>query len=80
VGGFRPGFKNEDGRGGAPAPSVNGDLAGKGWRFFSDDQGRLTIPFSLKGDMQDPKGGISTRLIEEGAKGVPEELLKKKKR
>jgi AsmA protein len=59
--------------------SVTGDLSGKGWRFFSDDQGRLTIPFSLKGDVQDPKVGISTRLIEEGVKGVLEELLKKKK-
>lgn len=59
--------------------SVTGDLSGKGWRFFSDDKGRLTIPFSLKGDVQDPKVGISTRLIEQGVKGVLEELLKKKK-
>ncbi len=58
--------------------SVTGDLSGKGWRFFSDDQGRLTIPFTLKGDVQDPKVGISTRLIEQGVKGVLEELLKKK--
>jgi AsmA protein len=58
--------------------SVTGDLSGKGWRFFADDQGRLTIPFSLKGNVQDPKVGISTRLIEQGVKGVLEELLKKK--
>jgi AsmA protein len=58
--------------------SVTGDISGKGWRFFSDDQGRLTIPFSLKGNVQDPKVGISTRLIEQGVKGVLEELLKKK--
>jgi uncharacterized protein involved in outer membrane biogenesis len=58
--------------------SVTGDLSGKGWRFFSDNQGRLTIPFSLKGDVQDPKVGISTRLIEQGVKGVLKELLKKK--
>ena len=58
--------------------SVTGDLSGKGWRFFLDDQGRLTIPFTLKGDMQDPKVGISTRIIEQGVKGVLEELLKKK--
>ena len=58
--------------------SVTGDLKGKGWRFFSDDQGRLTIPFSLKGNVQDPKVGISTRLIEQGVKGVLEEFLKKK--
>ena len=57
--------------------SVTGDLSGKGWRFFSDDQGRLTIPFSLKGNVQDPKVGISTRLIKEGVKGVLEEFLKK---
>jgi uncharacterized protein involved in outer membrane biogenesis len=57
--------------------SVTGDLSGKGWRFFSDDQGRLTIPFSLKGNVQDPKVGISTRLIEQGVKGVLEEFIKK---
>ena len=57
--------------------SVTGDLTGKGWRFFSDDQGRLTIPFSLKGNVQDPKVGISTRLIEEGVKGVLDQFLKK---
>jgi AsmA protein len=60
--------------------SVTGDLSGKGWRFFSDDQGRLTIPFSLKGDVQDPKVGISTRLIEQGVKGVLEELIQKKRK
>jgi AsmA protein len=59
--------------------SVTGDLTGKGWRFFSDDQGRLTIPFSLKGKVQDPKVGISTRLIEQGIKGVLDELIKKKR-
>jgi AsmA protein len=60
--------------------SVTGDLSGKGWRFFSDDQGRLTIPFTLRGDIQDPKVGISTRLIEEGVKGVLEEFLQKKRK
>ena len=60
--------------------SVTGDLSGKGWRFFSDNQGRLTIPFTLKGDVQDPKVGISTRLIEQGVKGVLEELLQQKRR
>jgi uncharacterized protein involved in outer membrane biogenesis len=60
--------------------SVTGDLSGKGWRFFADDQGRLTIPFSLKGDVQDPKVGISTRLIEQGVKGVLDELIQKKRK
>jgi uncharacterized protein involved in outer membrane biogenesis len=60
--------------------SVTGDLTGKGWRFFSDDQGRLTIPFSLKGNVQDPKVGISTRLIEQGVKGVLDEFLKKRQK
>ena len=60
--------------------SVTGDLSGKGWRFFSDNQGRLTIPFTLKGDVQDPKVGISTRLIKQGVKGVLEELLQQKRR
>ena len=59
--------------------SVTGDLSGKGWRFFSDNQGRLTIPFSLKGDVKDPKVGISTRFIEQGVKGVLEEFIKKKR-
>ncbi|MBN1255067.1 MAG: AsmA family protein [Deltaproteobacteria bacterium] len=58
--------------------SVTGDLSGKGWRFFADDKGRLTIPFSLKGDINDPKVGISTRLIEQGVKGLLDEFLKKK--
>jgi uncharacterized protein involved in outer membrane biogenesis len=60
--------------------SVTGDLTGKGWRFFSDDQGRLTIPFSLKGNVQDPKVGISTRLIEQGVKGVLDQFLKKRQK
>jgi AsmA protein len=59
--------------------SVTGDLSGKGWRFFADDQGRLTIPFSLKGEVKDPKVGISVRLIEQGVKGVLEEFLQKKR-
>jgi AsmA protein len=58
--------------------SVTGDLSGKGWRFFADDKGRLTIPFSLKGDINDPKVGISTRLIEQGVKGLLNEFIKKK--
>jgi uncharacterized protein involved in outer membrane biogenesis len=59
--------------------SVTGDLSGKGWRFFSDNQGRLTIPFTLKGNVQDPKVGISTKIIEQGIKGVLEEFLQKKR-
>jgi hypothetical protein len=59
--------------------SVTGDLSGKGWRFFSDNQGRLTIPFSLKGDVKDPKVGISTRFIEQGVKGALQEFIKKKR-
>jgi len=59
--------------------SVTGDLSGKGWRFFSDNQGRLTIPFNLKGDVKDPKVGISTRLIEQGVKGALQEFIKKKR-
>jgi hypothetical protein len=59
-------------------PSVTGDLTGKGWSFFMDDKGRLTIPFSLTGDINKPKVGISTKLIEQGVKGVLEEFLKKK--
>jgi hypothetical protein len=61
-------------------PSVTGDLSGKGWRFFADDKGRLAIPFTLQGDVKDPKVGISTRLIEQGVKGVLEEFLKKKQK
>lgn len=60
--------------------SVTGDLSGKGWRFFADDQGRLTIPFNLKGNIKDPKVGISTRIIEQGIKGALEELLQKKRK
>ncbi|OGP82169.1 MAG: hypothetical protein A2Z08_03995 [Deltaproteobacteria bacterium RBG_16_54_11] len=58
--------------------SVTGDLTGKGWSFFMDDKGRLTIPFSLTGDINKPKVGISTKLIEQGVKGVLEEFMKKK--
>lgn len=60
--------------------SVTGDLTGKGWRFFADDQGRLTIPFSLKGNVQDPKVGISTRLLEQGVKGVLEDFIQKRQK
>jgi len=60
--------------------SVTGDLSGKGWRFFSDNQGRLTIPFNLKGDVKDPQVGISTRIIEQGIKGALEELLQKERK
>ncbi len=59
-------------------PSVTGDLTGKGWSFFMDDKGRLTIPFTLRGAVKDPKVGISTRLIEQGVKGVLEDFLQKK--
>jgi AsmA protein len=60
--------------------STTGDLSGKGWRFLTDDQGRLTIPFTLHGALKDPKVGISTKLIEQGVKGVLEEFLQKKKK
>jgi len=60
--------------------SVTGDLSGKGWRFFADNKGRLTIPFTLQGDVKDPKVGISTKLIEQGVKGALQELIKKKRR
>jgi len=58
--------------------SVIGDLSGKGWRFFADNKGRLTIPFTLQGAVKDPKVGISTKLIEQGVKGVLEEFMRKK--
>jgi len=61
-------------------PSVTGDLTGKGWSFFMDDKGRLTIPFTLRGALKDPKVGISTKLLEQGVKGVLEEFLQKKQR
>jgi uncharacterized protein involved in outer membrane biogenesis len=60
--------------------SATGDLSGKGWRFFADDKGRLTIPFTLQGEIKDPKVGISTRLIEQGVKGVLDQLLQNKRR
>lgn len=59
-------------------PSMTGDLTGKGWSFFMDDKGRLTIPFTLRGAVKDPKVGISTRLIEQGVKGMLEDFLQKK--
>jgi uncharacterized protein involved in outer membrane biogenesis len=61
-------------------PSVTGDLTGKGWNFFSDDKGRLTIPFTLQGALKNPRVGISRKFIEQGVKGVLEELMKKKQR
>jgi AsmA protein len=60
--------------------STTGDLTGKGWRFLADDQGRLTIPFTLHGAVKDPKVGISTKFIEQGVKGVLQEFLQKKKK
>jgi uncharacterized protein involved in outer membrane biogenesis len=59
-------------------PSVTGDLSGKGWSYFMDDKGRLTIPFTLHGAVKDPKVGISTRSIEQGVKGALQQFLKKK--
>jgi AsmA protein len=61
-------------------PSVTGDLTGKGWNFLMDNQGRLTIPFTLRGAVTDPKVGISTRLIEQGVKGVLDQYLQKRRR
>ncbi|MCJ7664142.1 MAG: AsmA family protein [Desulfobacterales bacterium] len=58
--------------------SVTGDLSGKGWRFFADNKGRLTIPFTLTGAVTDPKVGISTKFVEQGVKGVLQEFMKKK--
>jgi AsmA protein len=58
--------------------AVTGDLTGKGWNFLADDKGRLTIPFTLGGAIKDPKVGISAKFIEQGVKGVLQELLKKK--
>jgi uncharacterized protein involved in outer membrane biogenesis len=60
--------------------SVTGDLAGKGWSFFKDDKGRLTIPFTLGGAVKDPKVGISTKLIEQGVKGLLDQYMQKKGR
>jgi hypothetical protein len=60
--------------------SMTGDLSGKGWRFFADNQGRLTIPFTLKGNMKDPQVGISTKFVEQGVKGALQEFLKKKQK
>jgi AsmA protein len=60
--------------------AVAGDLAGKGLNFLSDDKGRLTIPFSLRGAVKEPKVGISTRLIEQGVKGVLDQYLQKRRR
>jgi len=60
--------------------SVTGDLTGKGWRFFADDKGRLTIPFTLHGALEDPKVGISTKLLEQGVKGALEEFIQKRRR
>jgi AsmA protein len=60
--------------------AVTGDLTGKGWNFLLDDRGRLTIPFTLRGAVNDPKVGISTKLIEQGVKGVLQQYLKKKKK
>jgi len=51
-----------------------------GCRFFADDKGHLTIPFSLTGTMNEPKVGISTKLIEQGVKGVLDQYLQKKHR
>jgi hypothetical protein len=45
-----------------------------------DDQGRLTIPFTLGGALKDPKVGISSRLIEQGVKGVLDQYLQKRHR
>jgi uncharacterized protein involved in outer membrane biogenesis len=59
-------------------PSVTGDLSGKGWNFLMDNQGRLTIPFTLRGAVKEPKVGISAKFIEQGVKGVLQELMKKK--
>lgn len=61
-------------------PSVTKDLPEKGWRFFADDKGRLTIPFTLQGALKNPRVGISRRLIEQGVKGVLDEFMQKKQR
>jgi len=58
--------------------AVTGDLTGKGWSFLADDKGRLTIPFTLRGAVKEPKVGISTKLIEQGVKGMLEDFLQKK--
>jgi AsmA protein len=59
--------------------SLTGDLSGKGWKFFADNRGRLTVPFTLTGTLNDPKVGISTKFVEQGVKGVLQQFLQKKK-
>jgi AsmA protein len=59
--------------------SVTGDLTKKGWNFLSDNQGRLTIPFTLRGALKNPKVGISTKLIQQGIKGVLDQYLRKQR-
>lgn len=61
-------------------PSVTGNLTGKGWNFLSDDKGRLTIPFTLRGAVKQPKVGISSKFIEQGLKGVLDQYLQKRRR
>ncbi len=61
-------------------PSATRGLYAKGWNYLKDEQGRLTIPFTLRGNIKDPQVKISTRLIERGIEGVLEELLRKKLR
>jgi len=58
--------------------SVTGNLSGKGWKLFEDDKGRLIIPFTLQGALKNPKVEISTKLLEQGVKGLLEQYLKKK--
>jgi AsmA protein len=60
-------------------PSVTGDLSGKGLKFFADQKGRLTIPFNLTGNVNDPKVGISTKFIEQGIKGVLDQYMQKRR-
>lgn len=60
-------------------PSATKDLSGKVWRYLKDEAGRLTIPFTLRGDIKNPEVGISTRFIERGLEGAFEELLRKKR-
>lgn len=60
--------------------SLTGDLTGKGWRFFADERGRLAIPFTLSGALDDLKINISSqRLLEQGVKGALEELLQRRR-
>jgi hypothetical protein len=68
-----------DGAAHIPQPTT-GDLSNKGWKFFTDQKGRLTIPFNLTGNVSDPKVGISTKFIEQGIKGVLQEFLQKKQK